>query len=275
MRRPLLALASPLVLVTYLGCSSSVEPVTGGPSHAGAGASGAGTTTTTTTTTVCVPSAPVAECHADADCDDGDPATVDSCQLKEGLEFPVGTCMHSACDGGPECASEAVDPTCSVGTAKVVYPPFSPLAAPDVPAACAGGFQATDAKAKGGVTYVLAASAAAGSRAITLDLDLATYTAPDGVQITGIDAQCRRYVLFDSCRLKTATEGEEVYTDGKHRPSDEAIRQYRIEVRKGTKELTFDFSRVVSPMYLRVLGLCDFDVTDPPSGDFKWFEAVD
>lgn len=244
-------------------------------SSAGHGPSVGGSTTTTTTTSVCVPTSPVAECQSDADCDDGDKATVDHCQLQENKEFPLGTCVHDACDGGPDCVKEAVDPTCGVAENKVVYPPFVPLRAPDVPASCSNGFEACDAKVSSNIVYVVDTTAAAGSRAITLDLDFATYTAPDGLVITGVDAQCKQYLLFDSCRLKTADLVENQYTDGKHRPKDEAIRQYKVPVRKGTKQLTFDFSRVTTPMYVRALGLCDFDLRSPAKSDFKWWAPVD
>lgn len=52
------------------------------------------------------------------------------------------------------------------------------------------------------------------------------------------------------------------------RPTDETIRQFRLPVR----QLIFDFGPVTSPMYMRVVGLCDFDVT--PFTYAAWWEAV-
>jgi hypothetical protein len=92
-----------------------------------------------------------------------------------------------------------------------------------------------------------------------LDVDLATYLEADGVTITGVDASGNEYTLMDTCRIQTWTQGDP--TGGTSRPPDETIRQFFLPLKAGTKSLTFDFSLVRSPMYLQVLGLCDFDVT--------------
>ena len=112
----------------------------------------------------------------------------------------------------------------------------------------------------------------AGSQGLTLDLDFATYTAPDGILITGMDGDCQPYVLFESCRLKTADKSWSAYGNGMERPDDIAIRQFDLKLLPGTTELTFDFSRVTSPMYIRVLGLCDFDL--PAITGVKWSAPV-
>lgn len=201
-----------------------------------------------------------------AQCDDGNPETVDTCIISGG-EVPIGTCVHVACDAGVDCA---VDTTCSVADAGTVYPPYVPLYPPDVPSACANGFEICDAK--GAAPYVIHAVPAAGSRELTADLDFATYVAPDGLLITGVDGCGDNYVLFDSCRLQTADEAESTYTNGMERPTDPSIRQFHIGLRQGTSQLTFDFSRVVSPMYFQVLGLCDFSM--PPAPGVGWFNLV-
>ena len=151
-------------------------------------------------------------------------------------------------------------------------PPFVPLVAPDVPASCANGFQLTDASST--FVYELKSKTQAGSRALMLDLDIATYTAADGVQITGVDGNCKKYTLFDTCHLKTADQAESKYTDGMMRPQDIAIRQYHLELRPGTTQLSVDFGRVVSPMYVQILGLCDFDLPSQVTGSDKWFAPV-
>ena len=220
----------------------------------------------------CSSASPMDECHDSSDCDDGNPTTTDTCQLVVGGEFPFGTCLHAGCDGGADCVSQAIDPTCGTGDTTVVYPPFVPLASPDVPAGCATGFQLTDASPT--FVYTLAAKTSAGSRALKLDLDIATYTAPDGVQVTGVDGDCKKYTLFDTCHLKTADKAQGAYTDGMSRPSDVAIRQYHLDLRAGTSQLTIDFGRVTSPMYVQILGLCDFTISTPATGSARWFANV-
>jgi hypothetical protein len=221
---------------------------------------------------VCVPKMATSECASNTDCDDGDPATVDTCVLVTSGEFPAGTCLHSGCDGGLACVTQAVDPTCLNPDAGTFYPPFVPLYAPDVPTSCANGFQLGNASST--FTYVIGSKTTAGSRALALDLDFATYEAPDGMQITGVDGSCKEYTLFDSCDLQTSDKGQAAYTDGTHRPSDVAIRQYHLALRPGTSQLTFNFSRVNSPMYVQVLGLCDFDLPTPTSTAVGWFGLV-
>lgn len=210
-------------------------------------------------------------CHADTDCDDGDPSTIDTCVMSDpSSEFPTSTCAHVACDGGASCSMQPVDPTCSVADASVVYPPYVALTPPDVPATCANGFQVCDAQ--GAMPYTVHSVSSGGSKALTLDLDFATYTAPDGLLITGVDGTCKPYVLFDSCRISTAPQSEGAYTNGMARPQDIAIRQFHLDLHPGTTQLTFDFSRVVSPMYFQVLGVCDFAL--PPAPGVGWFALV-
>ena len=213
----------------------------------------------------------ISECKTNAECDDSDPTTTDSCSVANpGTEFPSGVCLHVACDGGPSCVNEAVDPTCAMDGGATVYPPFIPLTPPTVPLDCKNGFDLFNAT--GTSNYVVQAVPAAGSRALTLDLDVATYVAPDGLLITGVDGECQKYVLFDSCRLETADKSQGAYTDGMTRPLDEALRQFHLKLRPGTTSLTFDLSRVVSPMYFRVLGLCDFAL--PPATGVGFFALV-
>ena len=211
---------------------------------------------------------PISACQTDTDCDDGDPTTTDVCTVESaGSEFPTRVCLHIACDGGAECAMQAVDPGCSVADAGVVYPPSIPVAPPDVPQDCKSGLEICDAK--GAPNYVIHSKSSMGSRGITLDLDFATYTAPDGLLITAVGLDCKPYILFDTCRVKTSGKAESSYTNGMMRPKDEAIRQFHLDLHPGTTELTFDFSRVVSPMYVRVLGLCDFEL--PSAAGVGWF----
>lgn len=210
-----------------------------------------------------------ADCTVDADCDDGDPTTTDSCHLSGG-EFPTSTCLHEACTG-PDCALDPIDTACTEDNNEVVYPPFVPLSPPSVPAECHNGFQADNRGGKPSI--VLQSLTPAGSRAMTLDLDFATYTAPDGILITGIDGNCKAYTLFETCRLKTADKPVSAYTSkDQHRPDDIAIRQFKLNLRPGTTQLKVDFTRANTPMYVQVLGLCDFAMPTPSS--IPWVELV-
>jgi hypothetical protein len=219
----------------------------------------------------CTPGTIDAECMTNADCDDGNPATVDTCQLGGG-EFPTGTCLHAACDGGLSCVAAPVDPNCLVADMGDVYPPFVALYPPDVPASCANGFQLTNATAT--LVYTVYANTPAGSQMLNLDLDIATYEESDGVEITGVDGNCKKYTLFDTCHLKTADDSQTAYTNGMERPQDVAIRQYHLDLRPGTSQLSFNFGNVRSPMYIQVLGLCDFTLTTPPATSVEWYAPV-
>jgi hypothetical protein len=238
----------------------------------------------------------------DSDCDTHDACEAFSCDLTSRGEFPQGHCVYTAVDGGacvtptvsapPPSAADAgldssvappapdaapptvglppIDPMCTAASScgdPSVFPPYVPLVPPDVPATCSNGFQVADVGA--GAAYVLNATNPGGASAVTLDVDFATYLEPDGVTITGVDAQGATYTLLDTCRIQTYDAPEP--TNGMQRPPDETIRQFRIDVKQGTTSLTVTFAHVCSPMYLQVLGLCDFDVPSYPHG---WWQAV-
>lgn len=198
-------------------------------------------------------------CTVPSDCDDHNECTTDTC-VHEG-EF--AHCENKLTNTSGTCASEGnvidpIDPACaSSDNPPSVFPPFVPLKAPDVPATCKNGFELNQAKASS--VYTLTSKTAQGSRAITLDVDFATYLVPDGMTITGVDGNGQTYTLLDTCRLQTWTAGDP--TKGAARPPDETIRQFHIDVRAGTKQLKVTFGLTVSPMYVRILGLCDFNVT--------------
>ena len=172
--------------------------------------------------------------------------------------------------GPPHTEIDPVCPgTCPYDAITPVFPPFSTLVPSSLPATCSNGFELGNPT--GGCTdstYTLHASRAGGARAVTLEIDFATYTIPDGVTITGIDSRGRRYTLFESCRLKTWTQPFTMNV----RPPDVAIRQYRVDVLPGTTQLDFDYGPVTTPTYMKVLGLCDFNVT--PFAGVRWFATV-
>jgi hypothetical protein len=168
-------------------------------------------------------------------------------------------------DSGPPVGLPPIDPVCAAGGSASTFPPFVPLVPPDEPADCGNGFEVGDATP--GSTYTLATNQAAGSAGMTLDVDFATYEKADGVIINGVYADGTSYTLLDTCRLQTWTAGDP--TGGHVRPPDETIRQFRLNLEAGTMKLIVDFGGVVSPMYIQVLGLCDFMVA-PFSDAVSW-----
>jgi hypothetical protein len=248
-------------------------------------------------------------CLTTADCPNNNPCATPRCEItgeigqcvydpmSDGTSCSAGTacggtCMGGIChaatceprDGGvrdrrdagttggdmPPPVDTVCDATCPLDTRQTpIFPPFVSLAPDDVPATCHNGFQLGGARGGCGVAvYTLHSRNPAGASAITLDVDFATYLVPDGVTVTGIDATGSTYTLMATCRLQTYSSGG----PSTSRPMDAMIRQYRIDVRPGTTQLTFDFGQVTSPMYMRVVGLCDFDVT--PFANAAWWEAV-
>ena len=158
--------------------------------------------------------------------------------------------------------------TCPFANVTPVFPPFTRLAPQGVPTDCSNGFELGGVRAGCGAVYRLIARRPGGARAITLDVDYATYLVPDAVSVTGLDASGARYSLLQTCRMQTSVVGG----PSDRRPPDDTIRQFRIDVREGTRELDIDFGAVTSPMYIRVRGLCDFTVSRYP--DAPWWRAV-
>jgi len=188
------------------------------------------------------------------------------CGSRTGLDAPT---VDTGVDAGLPAPLQPIDPACTGGgPVASVYPPYVPLFPPDVPASCANGFELGDATP--GSVYTLVSDRVGGAAAITLDVDFATYLEADGILIGGQNADGSSYTLMDSCRLQTWSSGDP--TGGRSRPPDQTIRQFHISVPAGTTQLEFNFGGVVSPMYLQVLGLCDFTVT--PFPDAVWWQAV-
>jgi len=108
-----------------------------------------------------------------------------------------------------------------------------------------------------------------GSSAAALNIEIATYEEPDHIRITGVDANGVEYTVVDTCSMQTAT-----YMDptkgGCIRPPDDSIRQYQVNLKAGTKSLTFDVSGGCTPWYLQVLGLCEFTFTAPKNAGCRF-----
>jgi hypothetical protein len=178
--------------------------------------------------------------------------------------------MDAAADVGPvPPVLQNIDPACGTGeNAPIVYPPYVPLTPPDLPAGCSNGFELGDADH--GSVYVIESNVVGGAAAITLDVQYATYKEPDGTIIEAVGPTGTATTIFDSCRMQTWTSGDP--SGGVVRPPDATIRQFKVAMPAGTSELIFNFGGVVSPMYIQVLGLCDFDVT--PFSAARWWQAV-
>jgi len=139
------------------------------------------------------------------------------------------------------------------------FPPAVPLTPPDLPASCSGGFETNTPPTQ---AFTVQAISPDGAAARTLDVDIATYKAPDHLRITGVDASGNEYTLLETCSLQTATYGDPTSASGScTRPPDDSIRQFKATVEAGTRSLTFDYTGACTPTYTRVLGLCDFAVT--------------
>lgn len=223
----------------------------------------------------------VRSCSKDSDCNGADPCVTYACPPVTG-EIAVRTCVLASVSDAGACVDAAttppavdagglppIDPMCMSGAFVLPeFPPAVPLIPPDVPSTCSNGFEIGDATP--GSKYTLTSKTSKGSRAITLDVDFATYLQADGVVVTGTGPSGATYTLLDTCRLQTSIMGDP--TGGKSRPPDDTLRQFRIQVAQGTTQLVFDFSGVVSPMYIQVLGLCDFNVTQDTAA--TWWQTV-
>jgi hypothetical protein len=163
----------------------------------------------------------------------------------------------------------SIDSACANGapnSQQTVFPPFVPLRAPAVPATCSIGFELNNLM---GRTYTLQAKTPGGARSTPLALDFATYVKPDDLKIIAVDMAGAQIVIFHSCRLQTHTVGDP--TNGRERPPDLTIRQFTTVLPSGTQNLVFDYSGADSPTYLRIQGLCDFNIAPPnPSVGPQW-----
>lgn len=125
-----------------------------------------------------------------------------------------------------------------------------------VPADCRRGIEFNNFEGRFELT------AKSGSRSLKLEVDIASYLVSDRMRILARSAKGER-VILDTCRLSTANYVDP--TDGRSRPPEDSVREFRVTLPKGTTSLTFDFGEADSPTYMKVTGLCDFTLT--PGGD--------
>ncbi len=220
-------------------------------------------------------------CSGDVTCDDGNVCTTDTC-VASGDDAGTGYCTHqpvalgTACDDGDACTSDdvcaggtcagtpiagclpVVDTTCQAGCASGTpsFPAAVPLTPPAVPAGCSGGFEMNNPPTQ---VFTVQSLAPGGAPASTLDIQIATYKAPDHIDITATDAAGTVTALVATCHLQTSVDSDP--TDGCTRPPDDTIRQFTVSLPAGTTTLGFDMTGACTPTYTRVLGLCNFDVT--------------
>lgn len=205
----------------------------------------------------------------------GDPADEGGGEYED---VDTGGCIEGPCqeepDPGDGDVTDPVDAACAgdtpVDAPDLFVPKWTPLP-PTVPNDCLRGFEMNRLR-----QHVHTISSAAGSRAITLEVDIATYTASDAIRISAVDGAGNATILVDTCRLRTAEYGDP--TGGTVRPPEDSIRDFRVNMPAGTKQLVVDNSNASTPTYIRVLGLCDFDLAPVPTPtttfQASWYRVV-
>jgi hypothetical protein len=191
-------------------------------------------------------------------------------------ETPTDGCIEGPCSTTPppqdSNPQNPVDTACAgdqnVSAPQLFVDKWTPLA-PTVPAVCLTGFEMN--RFERGI-HVL--DSAQGSRAITLEVDIATYTAADAIRISAVDGSGNETILVDTCRMRTAEYADP--TGGTVRPPEDSIRDFRVNLPAGTKQLVIDNTYAETPTYIRILGLCDFDIQAPPTTELRagWFRVV-
>lgn len=257
-------------------------PVDGGGAEAAGGAEDGGTGGEDAVVGTGAGAGPTS-CTDDASCDDDDACTIDVCDRATSGEFTTGQCSHVPVDG-PACRGgsgigdgpgggdppqgddpgDAVDPSCAdLGGGAPVFLPFEALGEPGLPASCSAGFEWQNCR----TTFEVPSSSPAGAGAVTLVVDLATYTAPDWLRIVAVAGDGEETIILDTCRVRTADYVDP--THGELRPPEDSIRRFEVDVPQGTRSLRMDSSNAGTPFYMRVLGLCDFDVAGPAQCNFR------
>lgn len=110
-----------------------------------------------------------------------------------------------------------------------------------------------------------------GSKERILEFDYASYLPPSAIRITGTRLNGERYVLFESCSVRSeiAPAGSK-----KSRPCETHIRNYRLLLKSNTVKLQFEAVKN-TPFYVRLLGLCDFNLSQIPKRKTDRLRYVD
>lgn len=160
------------------------------------------------------------------------------------------------------CRSDANAPAhyISNGFAHFLFPKKNPIPQ-SVPASCLRGFEVNNLKENSVTIRSLASTGT--TRRMTLEVDFATYVAPDGSRLIAKNADGSETVVFDSCHMRTACYGDP--TSGQKRPYEDSIRSFLVDLPRGTVSLTLDHENASTPTYMRILGLCEFDLSRLPA----------
>lgn len=145
----------------------------------------------------------------------------------------------------------------------VQYPAIQSSMQQTVPANCRSGIEFNNFHR----SLVLDATNPEGSQTFKLEVDVATYKAPDTLRIVAVDGQGVEQVIFSSCRMQTANVPDP--SDGKSRPTTDVIRFFRPLLPKGTRQLKIDFDNSNTPSYMKITGLCDFTIPTPNAADAR------
>jgi hypothetical protein len=177
-----------------------------------------------------------------------------------------GTTAGGTTDGSTDGGDQQlpVDPTCSktnleyatVFNGYVMSVPKWDEPAYTVPNTCLSGFEVNDEQFPNGITLLTTDPLGANGR--TLELDYATYTAPNMMKITGVLLDGSTYSLFESCVLRTWKNSHPTSTT---RPCEGTIRAFRPVLKQDTVKLIIE-PRGITPYYIRMLGLCDFNLSN-------------
>jgi hypothetical protein len=158
--------------------------------------------------------------------------------------------------GSPE--TRPIDMSCSNQDRrgdKVFVAWWPPPTNPPVPPDCLSGIEVNNAIPN---EYAVDSRSTYGAAGRVIEVDIATYWRPDELRIYAVDSLNNRTLMLSTCRMRTNMEGDT--GDGYKRPDEQSIRYYQVNLPAATRRLIFDYTGTDSPTYMRVLGLCDFQV---------------
>lgn len=157
-------------------------------------------------------------------------------------------------DGTDYPGLSPVDDTCAQNgsdrTGKVQFPPKKALPQ-TVPPDCRDGIEFNRYRG----IIVLNNVNAAEVGLTPLEVDIATYHAPDHIRILAHKADGNVVPILDTCRLQTADYSDPTSAEVE-RPPEDSIREFRVTIPANTVRVDIDTTDAKSPMYMRVVGLC-------------------
>jgi hypothetical protein len=157
--------------------------------------------------------------------------------------------------GGAPVFPGPIDALCDVAGSEIYFPPkTTPL---PFFSACTEGFEVNNFYNR----KIVITRATPLATAIDVHVDVATYLAPDSIIIDSEDQTATSTKLVQSCRMRTANTPDP--TLGSSRPPESMIRDYIIKLPAGSTTFVLDLLKSPSPVYVKVQGLCGFDVAHP------------